>query len=153
MQIETLLTPRRTRCGLEGGSKKRALELLAKTIADDIPTIDADDLFRRLVNRERLGSTGLGKGIAIPHCRIDNCTGPIGAMITLAQPIDFDAIDGEPVSVLFALLVPEDAHDDHLKALATLANAFNDQEFRQRLKQSESDDALYNIIIQTPEMA
>lgn len=153
MQIESLLTPHRTRCGLEGGSKKRALELLASTVAQDIPTIDADDLFRRLVNRERLGSTGLGKGIAIPHCRIDNCTGPIGAMITLENPVDFDAIDGEPVDVLFALLVPEDAHDDHLKALATLAGAFNDTSFRQRLRQANSDDALFKTIIQAPEVA
>lgn len=153
MQIESLLTPHRTRCGLEGGSKKRALELLASTVAQDIPTIDADDLFRRLVNRERLGSTGLGKGIAIPHCRIDNCTGPIGAMITLENPVDFDAIDGEPVDVLFALLVPEDAHDDHLKALATLAGAFNDQSFRQRLRQANSDATLFETIIQAPEVA
>lgn len=153
MQIESLLTPHRTRCGLEGGSKKRALELLASTVAQDIPTIDADDLFRRLVNRERLGSTGLGKGIAIPHCRIDNCTGPIGAMITLENPVDFDAIDGEPVDVLFALLVPEDAHDDHLKALATLAGAFNDEGFRQRLRQANSDATLFETIIQAPEVA
>lgn len=153
MQIESLLTPLRTRCGLEGGSKKRALELLASTVAQDIPTIDADDLFRRLVNRERLGSTGLGKGIAIPHCRIDNCTGPIGAMITLENPVDFDAIDGEPVDVLFALLVPEDAHDDHLKALATLAGAFNDKSFRQRLRQANSDATLFETIIQAPEVA
>lgn len=150
MHIETILTPRRTRCGLEAGSKKRALELLASTIAEDIPTIDADDLFRRLVNRERLGSTGLGKGIAIPHCRIDNCTGPIGAMITLATPVDFDAIDSEPVSVLFALLVPEDAHDDHLQILATLAGAFSDSDFRQRLAQVEDSDDLFNTIIQAP---
>lgn len=153
MQIESLLTPHRTRCGLEGGSKKRALELLASTVAQDIPTIDADDLFRRLVNRERLGSTGLGKGIAIPHCRIDNCTGPIGAMITLNSAVDFDAIDGEPVDVLFALLVPEDAHDDHLKALATLAGAFNDGDFRQRLRAAGSDEALFNTIIQASEVA
>lgn len=153
MQLDTILTPRRTRCGLEGGSKKRALELLASTISEDIPTIDADDLFRRLINRERLGSTGLGKGIAIPHCRIDNCTGPVGAMITLALPIDFDAIDGEPVDILFALLVPEDAHDDHLKILATLAGAFNDSEFRQRLKRAENSDVLFNTIVQATEIA
>lgn len=152
MQIESILTPCRTRCGLEGGSKKRALELLASTICEDIPTIDADDLFFRLVNRERLGSTGLGKGIAIPHCRIDNCTGPVGALITLATPVDFDSIDGEPVSILFALLVPENAHEDHLKILATLAGAFNDSEFRQRLMDAEDSQALFNTIIQAPDV-
>jgi len=147
MLIESILTPRRTRCGLSGGSKKRALELLASSIAEDMPIIDADDLFRRLVSRERLGSTGLGKGIAIPHCRIDNLTGPIGALITLSNPVAFDAIDNEPVDILFALLVPEDAHDDHLQILSNLAEAFTDSGVRQTLRQADSDDALFNAMI------
>ena len=79
MQIQSLISPKRTLCGVEGGSKKRALELLANTIAQDIPDIDADELFRRLIGRERLGSTGIGHGIAIPHCRVEHCTGTVGA--------------------------------------------------------------------------
>jgi PTS system nitrogen regulatory IIA component len=149
MQIESLISPGRTLCGIEGGSKKRALELLANAIAQDIPQIDADELFRRLVGRERLGSTGIGHGVAIPHCRVENCTGTVGALITLTEPIDFDAIDSQPVDILFAMLVPEDAHDEHLQTLATLAGALNNPEYRQRLRKAESDQTLYQAAIAT----
>lgn len=149
MQIESLISPGRTLCNIEGGSKKRALELLANTIAQDIPEIDADELFRRLIGRERLGSTGIGHGVAIPHCRVENCTGTVGALITLSESIDFDAIDSQPVDILFAMLVPEDAHDEHLQTLATLAGALNNPEYRQRLRKAESDQALYQAAIAT----
>jgi nitrogen PTS system EIIA component len=150
MQIESLISPGRTLCGIEGGSKKRALELLANTIAQDIPEIDADELFRRLIGRERLGSTGIGHGVAIPHCRVEHCKGTVGALITLADPIDFDAIDSQPVDILFAMLVPEDAHDEHLQTLATLAGALNNPEYRQRLRKATSDEALYQAAISPP---
>jgi PTS system nitrogen regulatory IIA component len=150
MQIESLISPGRTLCGIEGGSKKRALELLANTIAQDIPEIDADELFRRLIGRERLGSTGIGHGVAIPHCRVEHCKGTVGALITLADPIDFDAIDSQPVDILFAMLVPEDAHDEHLQTLATLAGALNNPEYRQRLRKATSDEALYQAAISSP---
>jgi len=150
MQIESLISPGRTLCSIEGGSKKRALELLANTVAQDIPEIDADELFRRLIGRERLGSTGIGHGVAIPHCRVDKCSGAVGALITLADPIDFDAIDSQPVDILFAMLVPEDAHDEHLQTLATLAGALNNPEYRQRLRKATSDEHLYQAAIATP---
>jgi PTS system nitrogen regulatory IIA component len=148
MQIKSLLTPERTCSNLEASSKKNALELLAKIIAQDIPTIDADDLLRRFLARERLGSTGVGHGIAIPHCRINNSTGAIGALITLKHPIEFDAIDGEPVDILFAMLVPEEAHDEHLKNLAALAGALTRNEFRQRLRAAGDNIALYDAATQ-----
>lgn len=147
MQIQSLLTPERTCSGLEASSKRRALELLAQTIAQNIPTIDADDLLRRFLARERLGSTGIGHGIAIPHCRINNSTGAVGALITLLQPVEFDAIDAEPVDILFAMLVPEDAHDEHLKNLAALASALTRSEFRQRLRDASDNAALYDAAV------
>ena len=148
MQIQSLLTPERTCSSLEASSKRRALELLAQTIAQDISSIDADDLLRRFLARERLGSTGVGHGIAIPHCRINNSSGDagnnaIGALITLAQPVEFDSIDAEPVDILFAMLVPEDSHDEHLKNLAALAGALTRSEFRQRLRAASDNSTLY----------
>lgn len=145
MDIKSIITPERTLCSIEGVSKKRALEILATTIADDVPAIDADDLFRRLIARERLGSTGIGHGIAIPHCRVSNCEGTLGALITLKEPIDFDAIDSEPVDVLFAMLVPEHAHDEHLQTLASLASMLNEGDFRERLRDADSNQALFEI--------
>jgi len=150
MQIQSLLTPKRTCSGLEAGSKRRALELLAQTIAQDIPSIDADDLLRRFLARERLGSTGIGHGIAIPHCRInmsESAAGAIGALITLNQPIEFDAVDAEPVDILFAMLVPEEAHDEHLKNLAALASALTRSEFRERLRTANTHTALYEAAV------
>jgi PTS system nitrogen regulatory IIA component len=147
MEIQTLISPKRTLCGVEGGSKKRALELLANTIAEDVPGIEAEDLFRRLIARERLGSTGIGHGIAIPHCRVENCTGTIGALITLAEAVDFDAIDSQPVDILFAMLVPVDAHDEHLHNLAALAGALSSAEFRDKLRAATSDQELYQSAI------
>lgn len=147
MQIQSLITPSRTLCGLEASSKKRALELLANAIAQDLPDIDADDLFLRLVARERLGSTGIGFGVGIPHCRASHCESAIGALVTLAQPIDFDAIDGEKVDIIFAMLVPEDAQQEHLQALATLAAALNDENYRHRLRAASDDNALYQAAI------
>ncbi|MGD8174624.1 PTS IIA-like nitrogen regulatory protein PtsN [Marinimicrobium sp. ARAG 43.8] len=143
MDIKTILSPSRTLCGIEGVSKKRALEILANTIAEDVPAIDADDLFRRLVARERLGSTGIGHGIAIPHCRVSHCDRTIGALITLKEPINFDAIDSEPVDVLFAMLVPENAHGEHLQTLASLASLLNEADFRTRLREADGNEALY----------
>lgn len=147
MDIQALISPKRTLCGVESGSKKRALELLASTIAQDVPSIDADDLFRRLIARERLGSTGIGHGIAIPHCRVEHCEGTIGALITLADPIDFDAIDAQPVDILFAMLVPEESHEDHLQNLAALAGALSNADYRSRLRNARSDQELYQAAI------
>lgn len=150
MEIQELINPGRTLCRVNGGSKKRALELLANTIAQDVPDIDADDLFRRLIARERLGSTGIGHGIAIPHCRAENCSGTISALITLTAPIDFDAIDSQPVDILFAMLVPEDAHDEHVQTLAALAGALNNADYRDRLRSADTDVALYEAAILVP---
>jgi PTS system nitrogen regulatory IIA component len=147
MQIESLLTLERTRSGLESDSKRGALELLAQVIVQDIPNIDADDLFRRFLARERLGSTGIGHGIAIPHCRINSSGGAVGALITLAQPIEFDSIDSEPVDILFAMLVPEEAHDEHLKNLAALAGALTRSEFRDRLRAANDNPTLFQAAI------
>lgn len=150
MQIESLLTLERTRSNQTTGSKRGALELLAQIIAQDIPDIDADDLFRRFLARERLGSTGIGHGIAIPHCRINSSIGAVGALITLTQPIEFDSIDAEPVDILFAMLVPEEAHDEHLKNLAALAGALTRGEFRQRLRAADDNSALFQAAVSQP---
>lgn len=143
-----MLSARRTSSGAAGISKKRALELLANLIAEDIPALDANDIFSSLISREKLGSTGLGAGVAIPHCRIPNCTGTIGALLKLDEAIDYEAIDDQPVDILFALLVPEEAHDDHLQTLAGLAERFNQPKYLQTLRQADSDEALYAAAVQ-----
>lgn len=143
MNIYSILSPARTRCHCEGGSKKRVLEDIANLIAEDYPAVNGDELFRRLIGRERLGSTGVGNGVAIPHCRIENCSSTLGSLVSLQQPIDFEAPDGQPVDLLFTLLVPEEAHDEHLQTLATLAQAFSNAEILAKLRSAASDEQLY----------
>ena len=146
MQFESLLAPRRVQQGVEGISKKRVLETIANIIASDIPSLDADTLFRSLVAREKLGSTALGHGIAIPHCRVANCEKTIGALIVLTAPIDFDAIDGAPVDVIFTLMVPEQANSEHLQTLAKLAELFQQASFRAALRAADSNELLYSKV-------
>lgn len=147
MDITSLLSTSRTFNRIQGGSKKRALQQAANFIAADYPALDPDDLFRHLVARERLGSTGIGSGVAIPHCRAKNCPSPIGALITLEDAIDFEAIDDSPVDVLFVLLVPEEAQEQHLQILAKLAQAFGNPNNLHTLREANSDQDLYQRAI------
>lgn len=148
MQVQSFLSQHRTRSGVEAGSKKRALQILAQLIAEDQPTLSADDIFTNLVGRERLGSTGLGGGIAIPHCRINNCASTVGALIQLQSPIDYEAIDGQPVDILFALIVPEEAHDEHLQTLAAIAGQLHRPGYLQSLRDSQDSHSLWLAAIE-----
>lgn len=143
IKFNSILSQGRTRCRTDGGSKKRVLEDVATLIAADYPAVNADDLFRRLIARERLGSTAVGSGVAIPHCRIQNATGTTGALLYLSEPIDFEAPDNQPVDIIFALLVPEEAHDEHLQTLAALAQGFSVEANLKRLRATLSDEELF----------
>ena len=143
MLIENLITPERTLTGVPGGSKKRLLETISDFVSQLHPETDAEDIFDCLIERERLGSTGIGDGVAIPHCRLESCEEPIGLLFCLDVPINFDAIDSQPVDLIFALLVPKDAVDEHLKALQAIAERFSNSDYRDKLRQSETDEELY----------
>ena len=147
MQLQNILSPERTYCRVTGASKKRVIENITQFIYSDRPSFDPDDLFDHLVAREKLGSTGLGNGIAIPHCRVKSCSSITGCLLTLEQGVDFDAIDGKPVDIVFALLVPEEAHDDHLQVLAKLAQRFSDPDFCATLRAAENKEDLYRAAI------
>jgi nitrogen PTS system EIIA component len=147
MHLEDILTPERCFCQITGASKKRILTTISELIAADKDSLEADMIFTALMAREQLGSTGLGNGIAIPHCRVPECQDIIGMLITLDQPIDFDAIDGKPVDILFVLIVPEQKTDEHVKTLAGLAELFLDEDFCFTLRQTRASEDLYNIAI------
>ncbi|MGY8862317.1 MAG: PTS sugar transporter subunit IIA, partial [Pseudomonadales bacterium] len=99
MNISDILTPERTFADLKCASKKRTLESISHWLGDQMSEFDGKELFNALINREKLGSTGFGDGIAIPHCRLDSCTQVTGALIRLAKAVDFDAIDAQPVDL------------------------------------------------------
>lgn len=141
-----LLTAERVRCKEPLGSKKRALELGASLLADAIPGMSRLDIFDALNTRERLGSTGLGQGMALPHGRVAGLDTPLAACITLADPIDFDAPDRQRVDVLFVLLVPRDCSSEHLRILAGLAEMFNDPALRDALRAQSDPEALIECL-------
>ncbi|MGQ4880355.1 PTS IIA-like nitrogen regulatory protein PtsN [Billgrantia sp. LNSP4103-1] len=148
MTLETILPPERALFDVPGGSKKRVLEFFSTFIAQNTPSLDSQEVFGRLIGRERLGSTGIGNGVAIPHARNPHCHSPVAAFLKLAEPIDFDAIDGEPVDLVFVLLVPEEADDTHLSLLSQVASVMNDSETRARLRKCKSQRELHQGLIE-----
>ena len=147
MQIADILTLERTQCDVNTASKKASLESLANLIAGAEVSLTKAEVFNSLLNRERLGSTGLGKGVALPHGRLKHCGRALGAFIRLSTAVDYDAIDGEPVKLLFALLVPEDSTQEHLDLLARLAEKFSDDDVLEKLKTEPARDKVFNLLI------
>ncbi|MDH5765806.1 MAG: PTS IIA-like nitrogen regulatory protein PtsN [Gammaproteobacteria bacterium] len=143
MNISQLIAPDRVLCLNEISSKKRILEKLSQILALGTIGYDHAEIFNRLIERERLGSTGLGHGVALPHGRYGENEITIGAFIKLDKGIDFDSPDGQPTDLLFALLVPEHHTDEHLQVLASLARMFSDKDFCTKLRQCDSDEELF----------
>lgn len=143
--LTSILNPERTVCRDPGVSKKRLFETIARIISEDQPYLVYEEVLSQMIAREKLGSTGLGQGIAIPHCRVDACQQPLGTLITLEQPIDFDAPDDQPVDLLFALLVPGEAHQQHLDILSNIARLFSQDSFCQQLRAARDNRALYEL--------
>jgi len=146
MKLSDILSPERVLCGVSITSKKRTLELASEALACNELTGCQGEIFNSLIARERLGSTGFGGGVAIPHGRVKSVTNTSAVFVQLLEPIDYDAIDGKPVDLLFALVVPEESTDEHLQVLAKLAEMFSDQAFCGSLRESEDCASLYELI-------
>ena len=127
-------------------SKKRLLEFISEEVAREIPGANSTDIFNAFVSREKLGSTALGAGIAIPHCRVKECKNIMGFFIQLDSGIDFDASDGELVDLFFALVVPLEANDEHLRVLSEIAYIFDQSSVLSRLRSTHDTNQLHNII-------
>lgn len=147
IRLEQILTPGRSLVNVPGGSKKRVLEQIAELIGRNLPGVAQQTVYEALIAREKLGSTGFGNGIAIPHCRLDNCQSPMSALLHLETPVDFDAIDGAPVDLIFVLLVPKAATDAHLELLRQIASMLDRKEVRERLRSAQDSDALYHVVL------
>ena len=146
-KLRAILSHERTRMAMPGGSSKRVLENASTLIAETLSGVDRNELFYHLVDREKKGSTAIGCGVAIPHCRMENCPTMCGALLRLAEPIDFSARDNAPVDLLFVLLVPEEADEEHLRVLAMLAHLLGDQDFCRYLRDADSDLELYERML------
>jgi len=127
-------------------SKKRVLEQAAHLLNPQSSIEQTEAIFERLLERERLGSTGLAGGVALPHARMPGIDSTRGAFIRLASPIDFDSLDDQPTDLIFALLVPEEATDEHLKILAELARLFHEESVRDQLRQASEIQQILNLL-------
>ncbi|AFJ02844.1 PTS system nitrogen-specific IIA component, PtsN [Methylophaga frappieri] len=135
----------------EATSKKRVLENLSHLLAANSEALSADKVFQVLLERERLGSTGLGKGIAIPHARVPGLTHTMAAMLTLSEPVDFESADGQPVDIAFGLLVPEDDSENHLQHLSRLVSIFRDADCCGKIRHAGSADAIFEYLLSLDE--
>jgi PTS system nitrogen regulatory IIA component len=130
---------------MKANSKKQVLQELAERAAERTG-LSGREIFDKVMQRERLGSTGVGNGIAIPHGKIENLTGLVGVFGRLYHPVEFDALDDQPVDLVFLLLAPEDAGADHLKALSKIARMLRNSDTVSRLRAARDADTLYAIM-------
>lgn len=147
MNINQLIDQNHVLCCPKVASKKRLLEVVSELLAVDLPQISAHEIFDSLINREKLGSTGLGKGVAIPHGRLASLEKPVCAFIRLDEAVEFDATDGKPVDLAFALLVPEDSTEEHLQVLSSIAELFSDQEFCTGVRNCRDTECLIQLLL------
>lgn len=147
MNIADIIATERISAAEDVHSKKRALERLADSLAGATPYLAAGEIFSNLVAREKLGSTGIGDGVAIPHARIKGLDECVAAFARLQQPVAFDAGDEQPVDLLFGLLVPEQSTQTHLNLLRSLAEMFSEAECLSALRGAEDEQALFDDLI------
>ena len=148
MNIEDFLTPEHSCSDVPGISKKRVLEYISTFLTSgDGDESAADSIYQKLIEREKLGSTGIGHGVAIPHCRVAGCKEITGALLTLHDQVDFDAIDGEPVDLVFALIVPDEQNQEHLDALSAIAELMQEAGVRDKLRAATSNQNLYDVAV------
>jgi PTS system nitrogen regulatory IIA component len=145
MQLGDFISPDSVVPSLKAKNKKQLLQELAARAAP-LTGLEERYIFDVLLQRERLGSTGLGQGIAIPHGKLAGLKRIVGIFARLAEPVDFDAVDGEPVDVVFLLLAPEGAGADHLKALARISRLLREGQAVEKLRASKDAAALYAVL-------
>ena len=146
MQPSELLDSTSISVSNAASSKKRVLEEAAALLSSTIPDVEQEAIYERLLERERLGSTGVGHGVALPHARIDGLQRAYGAFLQLADGVDYDAIDDAAVDLVFALVVPLEATEEHLRLLAQLAAIFSDESLCGRLRQGQSEQEILAIL-------
>ena len=144
--LTKIITLGRIACRNNVSSKKRALEWLSDLIAEEQSGITKNEVFESFFSRERLGSTGLGHGVAIPHGRIHDLDKPVAAFLQLKKGVEYDALDGQPVFLIFALLVPEEGSSEHLEILAALAEMFSDETVCDQLRSAKTESEIMAIL-------
>ena len=147
MTPDQILKPDNVLNDVSARSKKHCLEILSELLARGTPAVPGEEIFSKLIERERLGSTGLGNGVAFPHCRFVGIDTSHGALLKLTEPIEFDSPDGEQVDLVFGLMVPEDITDQHREEIAEITALLNDPAVRARLRKAGTRRELYEGLL------
>lgn len=142
MIINDIISLDRTQCSVECQSKKRIFEVISEIAVQQSPELDQVEVLSSLLSREKMGSTGIGNGIAIPHGRIKGLSNMIAVIITSNQPIEFDAIDSMPVDIFFAILVPDEQTSQHLEALSGIARKLSNKDIVKALRKAENKNQI-----------
>jgi len=147
MELRDIIDPDRIAYDVDVSSKKRALETVSDILTrGGEENLASQDVCESLFAREKLGSTGIGCGVAIPHGRLKNTDKTLAAFIKLHKGVDYDAVDNQAVDLIFALLVPENSTEEHLQILAQIAEMFSNEEFRNKLRQANNPQALWSLL-------
>lgn len=147
MHLENIIKADSVLCNAHARSKKHCLEILSELLGQSSPDIAAEEIFGKLIERERLGCTGLDKGIAFPHCRIAGVENSCGALIKLSSPVDFDSADGESVDLVLGLMVPENLEKCHHDDVALITRVLSDESLRARMRSASSSSELYDALL------
>lgn len=147
MLLEEIIKPDGVLCNATARSKKHCLEILSELLVRSTPDISSELVFSCLNNRERLGCTGLDRGAAFPHCRAAGAETNVGALIKLSEPVDFDAADGEPVDLVFGMMVPSELQDSDHEDIRLIARMLADEGLRARLRGMNSSSDLYAALL------
>jgi len=152
MSLQEIIKPDGVLCNASARSKKHCLEILSELLIRNLPDIASNDIFECLISRERLGCTGLDKGAAFPHCRVKGLDESVAVLIKLSEPVDFDAPDGEPVDLVFGMMLPEEVDDSHHDSIKLVTEVLADEGLRARLREMNSSKDLYAALINGAEM-
>ncbi len=147
MLLDEIIQPDSVLANAHARSKKHCLEILSELLVRSNPDLASETIFEGLIERERLGCTSLDKGTAFPHCRVEGLTSSIAALIKLSEPIDFDAPDGEPVDLVFGMMVPSELSDSDHADIKAITNVLGDEGLRGRLRAANSSSELYDALI------
>lgn len=147
MIINDIISLDRTQCAVHCNSKKRIFEIISEMAVAQSPELDQIEVLASLLAREKMGSTGIGHGIAIPHGKIKGLCNMIAVIITTDQPIDFDAIDRKPVDIFFTILVPEEQTDKHLQALSGIAKKLSNKDTVKTIRKATTKNELVAALI------
>ncbi|MGJ8674391.1 MAG: PTS IIA-like nitrogen regulatory protein PtsN [Pseudoalteromonas sp.] len=146
MIISDIISLDRTECAVECQSKKRIFEVISEIAVKGNPQLNVNDVLASMLAREKMGSTGIGNGIAIPHGRIEGIRDIVAIIVTSEEPIQFDAIDDKPVDIFFALLVPSEQTQEHLQTLSSIAQKLSDKNIVKALRNAATRDDIISAL-------